>query len=122
MLCTLKGAVQSSPMQATTVAQPAPVCPDFHQAVELVGKRWTGAILFTLCEREHYFAELAHAVPGVSDRLLSSRLRELEEEGLVARSVHPGAPARVSYALTDKGRDLEPAILEIHGWAKRWST
>ena len=121
MLCTLKGAVQSSRMQAMTEAEPAPVCPDFHQAVELVGKRWTGAILFTLCERELYFAELAHAVPGVSDRLLSSRLRELEEEGLVARSVHPGAPARVSYALTDKGRDLEPAILEIHGWAKRWS-
>jgi DNA-binding HxlR family transcriptional regulator len=87
----------------------------------MVGKRWTGAILFQLCEGEHYFAELAAAIPGMSDRLLSSRLRELEGEGLVERSVHPGAPARVSYSLTEKGRDLETAIGELRDWAKRWS-
>lgn len=87
----------------------------------MVGKRWTGAILFTLCERPHYFAELTLAIPGVSDRLLSRRLRELEAEGLVERSVHPGPPARVSYRLSDKGRDLESAIHELHGWARRWN-
>ncbi len=87
----------------------------------MVGKRWTGAILFSLCEGEHYFAELSAAIPGVSDRLLSSRLRELEAEGLVERSVHAGAPARVSYSLTDKGRDLQAAIRELRNWAKRWS-
>jgi DNA-binding HxlR family transcriptional regulator len=87
----------------------------------MVGKRWTGAILFTLCERPHYYAELAAAIPGLSDRLLSRRLRELETEGVVERSVHAGAPARVSYSLTEKGADLQTAIEELHGWAKRWN-
>jgi DNA-binding HxlR family transcriptional regulator len=102
--------------------KPAHVCPDFHAAVELVGRRWAGAILYALSERPHYFAELSQAVPGVSDRLLSQRLREFEAEGLVARKVHEGAPARVSYALTEKGRELEPALAELKSWARRWKS
>lgn len=101
-------------------ASPARVCPAFHAAIELVGRRWTGAILWALAERPHYFAELASAVPGLSDRLLSTRLRELEAEGLVERSVHDGSPARVSYALTEKGAALSPALRELRGWAQRW--
>jgi DNA-binding HxlR family transcriptional regulator len=97
------------------------VCPDFHAAVELVGKRWAGAILWALAEGPHYFAELKLAVPGVSDRLLSRRLRELEGEGLVERSVHAGSPARVSYELTDKGEAIVPALRELRSWAKRWN-
>jgi DNA-binding HxlR family transcriptional regulator len=104
-----------------TDPRPAKVCPDFHAAVELIGKRWAGAILWALADRPHYFAELTAAVPGVSDRLLSRRLRELEAEGLVERSVHAGAPARVSYALTTKGRALEPALHELRTWARRWN-
>ena len=100
--------------------EPAHVCPDFHAAVELVGRRWAGAILYALTERPHYFAELTQAVPGVSDRLLSQRLREFEAEGLVARKVHEGSPARVSYALTEKGRELGPALSELKSWARRW--
>lgn len=100
---------------------PARVCPDFHAAVELIGRRWSGAILFALAERPHFFAELAQAVPGLSDRLLSRRLRELEAEGLVERSVHDGSRARVSYALTPKGRGLEPALSELRSWARRWN-
>ena len=100
---------------------PGKVCPDFHAAVELIGRRWAGAIVWALAERPHYFAELAQAVPGLSDRLLSRRLRELEAEGLVERSVHSGPPARVSYALTDKGQALEPALRELRSWAKRWN-
>jgi DNA-binding HxlR family transcriptional regulator len=99
----------------------ARVCPDFHAAVELIGKRWSGAILCVLTERPHYFAELSLAIPGLSDRLLSRRLRELEGEGLVERSVHQGSPARVSYTLTPKGRALEPAIRELRTWARRWN-
>ena len=102
-------------------ARPAHVCPDFHAAVELIGRRWAGAIVWALAEGPHYFAELAQAVPGMSDRLLSRRLRELEAEGLVERSVHPGSPARVSYALTEKGEALEPALRELRTWAKRWN-
>lgn len=97
------------------------VGPEFQAAIELVGKRWAGAIIWALAERPHYFAELTHAVPGLSDRLLSTRLRELEAEELVERRVHEGNPTRVSYALTGKGRELEPAIRELEGWALRWN-
>ncbi len=101
--------------------RPVEVCPDFHAAIELIGRRWTGAILWALSERPHFFAELTTSVPGLSDRLLSRRLRELEGAGLVERSVHDGVPARVSYALSDKGRALEPAMLELRDWARAWT-
>jgi DNA-binding HxlR family transcriptional regulator len=96
------------------------VCPDFHAAIELVGRRWAGAILWTLSERSGYFAELGASVPGISDRLLSRRLRELEAAGLVARSVEEGNPPRVLYALTDKGRALQPALAALGEWARSW--
>ncbi len=102
-------------------APPVRVCPDFHHAVELIGKRWAGAILWALSERPHYFGEMLEAVPGLSDRLLSRRLRELETEGMVKRSVHTGNPPRVSYALTEKGDALRPAIQELHAWAQHWN-
>ncbi len=101
-------------------AQPTQVCPDFHAAIELIGRRWTGAILWALADRPHYFAELTASVPGLSDRLLSRRLRELEAQGLVERSVHDGSRARVSYALTEKGRALEPALRELKDWGRAW--
>jgi DNA-binding HxlR family transcriptional regulator len=93
------------------------VCPDFHAAVELIGRRWAGAILFSLIDGPRYFGELAATIPGISDRLLSQRLRELEAEGVVQRSVHPGPPARVSYCLTEVGEGLEPALRELYDWA-----
>ena len=94
------------------------VCPHFHEAVELVGRRWAGAILWALIGRTAYFSELRAGIPEMSDRLLSRRLRELEAEGLVERVVHPGTPARVSYTLTETGRGLEPAMRELHDWAR----
>lgn len=96
------------------------VCPHFHAAIELIGKRWTGAILCALTEGPLRFAELARAVPKLSDRLLSRRLRELELEGLVEREVESGTPVRVTYSLTEKGAELRPAIGELKQWAKRW--
>jgi DNA-binding HxlR family transcriptional regulator len=112
-----EGVVANQPM----TAPPNTVCPRFRAAVELVGRRWTGAVLITLLEGPRFFRELGAAVPGISDRLLSQRLRELEAEGLVERCVHPGPPARVSYALTDRGRGLEPAMRELKDWARRWA-
>jgi len=94
------------------------VCPRFHAAVELIGRRWAGAILFKLIDGPHYFRELLAAVPGISDRLLSQRLRELEAEGLVERSVHDGPPARVSYCLSEAGEELVPALRQLHAWAQ----
>lgn len=96
------------------------VCPRFHEAVELVGRRWTGAILYSLIDGRLFFRELLVAVPGLSDRLLSQRLRELEAEGLVERSVHEGSPARVSYCLSESGEALKPALGALYDWAQEW--
>ena len=106
------------PNQAPATA--GAVCPHFHAAIELIGKRWTGAIVFALTERPMRFGELVKAVPGLSDRLLSQRLRELEEEGLVQRQVEAGTPVRVTYSLTEVGDELGPAIHELKAWAKLW--
>jgi DNA-binding HxlR family transcriptional regulator len=101
--------------------QSAAVCPHFHAAIELIGKRWTGAIVSALTEGPMRFGELLKAVPGVSDRLLSKRLRELEREGLVEREVEAGSPVRVTYSLTERGAGLRPAIAELQEWARRWA-
>lgn len=101
-------------------AAPVLVCHRYHEAVELVGRRWSGAILFSLIDGPHYFSDVAAAVPGVSDRLLSQRLRELEGEGLVERAVHPGPPARVSYRLSESGEALVPALRALYDWAQDW--
>jgi DNA-binding HxlR family transcriptional regulator len=86
----------------------------------MVGKRWSGAILSTLAGGPRRFGEICERVPGMSDRLLSQRLRELEAEGLVQRRVEAGAPVRVSYSLTEKGADLDPALRELKAWGRRW--
>jgi DNA-binding HxlR family transcriptional regulator len=96
------------------------VCPHFHRAIELIGKRWTGAIVFALTDGPKRYAEVGKAIPGLSDRLLSQRLRELEEEGLVERQVEAGTPVRVTYSLTAMGQELDPALRELKSWAKRW--
>ena len=96
-------------------------CPRFHEAVELVGKRWTGAILAVLLQGGPMrFSEIAQAVPDLSDRLLSERVKELEKRGMVDRRVAPSSPARVEYELTPMGRDLAPALEELEAWAHRW--
>ena len=97
-------------------------CPNFHMAVELVGKRWTGAILYVLlnADRPLRFSEIAHAVPDLSDRLLSERMKELEGEDIVHRRVIDDTPVRVEYALTDKGRALEPSVRALKSWAHDW--
>ena len=95
-------------------------CPLYHQAVELIGKRWTGAIVSVLLERPLRFSEISQAVPQLSDRLLSERMKELEARGMVERRVLPGPPVRVEYGLTEMGRDLAPALDELKRWAHRW--
>jgi len=109
-------------VEAPITEAPSEVCPHFHAAIELIGKRWTGAIVCALTEQPLRFGELAKAVPGLSDRLLSQRLRELEEAGVVGREVEAATPVRVTYSLTEKGAELEPAISEIRRWARRWKS
>ena len=98
----------------------ANICPRFHIAVELVGGRWTGAIINRLLGGRARYNELRAAIPEISDRMLSERLRVLETEGVVTRTVVPESPVRVEYELTAKGRALEDAIDAIGKWATRW--
>ena len=95
---TQGGGRERTPSRRARSRRPAtaarhPVCPDFHAAIELIGRRWAGAILWALAERPHYFAELTTSVPGLSDRLLSRRLRELEARR-PGRALRPRRHAR----------------------------
>ena len=96
-------------------------CPDFHKAVELIGRRWSGAIVRELLAGTSRFTDLHDAIPEISDRLLCARLRELEAEGVVARRVSGETPVRVDYHLTDKGLALKSVMTAIGDWADRWS-
>lgn len=100
--------------------RPVGCCPYYHEAVELIGRRWTGAILRVLMDGPLRFSEVAQAVPELSDRLLSERMKQLEARGIVERRVIPGPPLRVEYELSRMGRELEPALSELQHWAKRW--
>lgn len=96
------------------------LCPNFHRAVELIGRRWTGALIYVLLQEKARFAQLRCAVPEITDRMLSERLRELEQEGVVERTVLEGTPVRVEYALTEKGRALARAVDAIAHWSHEW--
>ncbi|MEO8580410.1 MAG: helix-turn-helix domain-containing protein [Gemmatimonadales bacterium] len=98
----------------------SPVCSRFHRAIELIGSRWTGAILQILLQGKTRYAAIKGAIPDITDRMLSERLRSLESEGLVTRVVVPETPVRVEYDLTRKGRELQDALTEIGHWAERW--
>ena len=96
------------------------LCPRYHKAIELVGRRWTGAIILTMLGRTVRYHELRAAVPDISDRMLAERLRELESEGVVARTVVPSTPVRVEYCLTEKGQALREALEAVGRWAEIW--
>jgi DNA-binding HxlR family transcriptional regulator len=96
------------------------ICSRFHRAIELIGSRWTGAILQTLLQGRTRYGAIKAAIPDLTDRMLSERLRSLEAENLVLRTVVPESPVRVEYELTPKGRELQNALKEIGDWAERW--
>mgnify|MGYP000975480065 FL=1 len=95
------------------------LCPKFEHAIHILGKRWTGLILWTLLSGPKRFSEIEAAIP-VSGRLLSERLKELESEGLVTREVFPEVPVRVVYSLTPKGQAMEPILAAVQQWAESW--
>jgi DNA-binding HxlR family transcriptional regulator len=96
------------------------LCGRFHKASELIGRRWTGAIIFVLLKSRCRFAMLRDAIPEITDRMLSERLQELELEGIVERTVVPETPVRVEYSLSKKGRALAAAMDAIAEWAEKW--
>lgn len=95
-------------------------CVTFQRAIEFIGRRWVGAILYVLLDGPRRFNELLARVPNISDRLLTERLRELETAGMVTRDVQPGPPVRVVYELTDAGRALTDVVQSISRWAEHW--
>ncbi|UII57732.1 helix-turn-helix transcriptional regulator [Cytobacillus spongiae] len=97
------------------------LCPKFEKAMQILSKRWTGLIVYRLLSGSLRFSEIEASMP-ISGRLLSERLKELEEEGIVHRSVYANVvPVRVEYGLTDKGQALEPIMREIQSWAYEWT-
>jgi DNA-binding HxlR family transcriptional regulator len=95
-------------------------CPKYHHAIELIGRRWTGAILRAMLSGAARFSDIGAAIPGLSDRLLSERLKELEAEGILTRLVVPSTPVRVDYRLTAKGEALHEVIAAVATWADDW--
>jgi DNA-binding HxlR family transcriptional regulator len=109
--------VQVDQVEAPADADRPPCCSLYHRAVELVGKRWTGAILIVMLDGPLRFSEIRQLVPDLSDRLLSERLKELENEQIVVRRVDEGGCSKVLYELTPKGQALEPAVRALKSWA-----
>lgn len=100
----------------------AELCTRFHCAIELIGRRWTGAIISVLFSGPSRFAEIRAAIPEITDRMLTERLQELESHGIVVRTVLDGTPIRVEYALSEKGEALKGPMDEIGEWASEWLT
>ena len=95
-------------------------CPEFHHAIEVIGRRWTGVVLRAMLRGAKRFGDIAADVPNLSDKMLAERLKELEAEGVITRTVVPETPVRVEYELTDKGRALEGVVKALDAWADRW--
>ncbi|MDG4796106.1 helix-turn-helix domain-containing protein [Micromonospora sp. WMMD1082] len=101
---------------------PEAACRGFQDALELVGRRWTGAILLAAVRGARRFGEYRLAVAGISDRLLAARLKELEADGLIARSVIPSTPVQIRYTPTEQGRQLMAALQPLIAWSHHRST
>lgn len=102
------------------VTSGATFCPRYHRASEIVGRRWSAAILRSMFAGASRFGEIQESIPDLSNRMLSERLKELEAEGIVEREVTPSTPVRVEYRLTRKGRELGPVVETLSRWAERW--
>jgi len=95
------------------------MCPRFEKAMGILGQRWTGLIIYQLLSGPQRFCHIESAV-GVSGRVLSERLKDLENEGIVKREVFPETPVRIEYSLTEKGLSLQPLMKEIETWSHAW--
>lgn len=96
-------------------------CELYQKAAELIGSRWTAAIVRAILGGVHHFSELRDAIPGLSDRMLAERLRELEREEIIERSVTAEMPVRIEYYPTAKGRALTPVLDSLIEWVGAWS-
>lgn len=97
------------------------LCPMFEFAFELLGKRWTGLIIRVLMDGPKRFKEISSMIPGMSDKMLAERFKELEAAGILTRNIYPETPVRIEYELTEKGKALKPAMDELQSWAEQWA-
>lgn len=95
------------------------LCPKFEKAMSVLSQRWTGLVIFQLLNGPQRFCTVETAI-GISGRLLSDRLKNLEKEGIVKREVFPETPIRIEYSLTAKGLALEPLMNELEHWSQTW--
>ena len=95
-------------------------CRLFQASLELIGRRWSSAILLAVARGARRFSEILTSVPGVSDRMLAQRLKELDAAGLLIRRVVPTMPVQVTYELTPEGRDLMASLQPLVRWGLRW--
>ncbi len=98
----------------------ASVCSSVERAFALLGRKWAGLIVHVLAGGPRYFCEVEKAIGTVSARMLAARMKDLEAEGLVCRTVQTNSPVRVQYSLTAKGRALCPALQGVERWARKW--
>lgn len=96
------------------------MCPKYEAAMELIGKKWTGLIIRVLMGGPKRFKEIKQQIPGMSDRMLTERMKELGESGVLIRRVYPDIPVRIEYELSTKGKKLEPVIESIQAWGEQW--
>lgn len=96
------------------------MCPRYHHAIEILGKKWTGLIIWVLLSGSKRFKEIKEQIPEMSDRILTERLKELEQLGIVTRNVYPETPVRIEYNLTKKGCALKEVVNSIQHWASDW--
>ncbi|OGO77722.1 MAG: HxlR family transcriptional regulator [Clostridiales bacterium GWB2_37_7] len=96
------------------------LCPKYEKAIKLLGKKWTGLIIYTLLNGPKRFSDISESITSVSAKVLIERFRELEEEGIIVRNVYPEIPVRIEYELTEKGKSFEPVLEEIKKWAEKW--
>ncbi|WP_062353054.1 winged helix-turn-helix transcriptional regulator [Bacillus kwashiorkori] len=97
------------------------ICPKFEKAISLLSQRWTALVIYQLLSEPQRFSEIQSAI-GISGKVLSDRLKELEQFGLVKREVIPETPVIIEYSLTDKGKSLEPVLKAIENWSQTWIT
>ncbi len=97
-------------------------CPYYDRAVEIIGRRWAGAVIRVMLAGRSRFSDIRNAIPGITDRVLSHRLRDLEADGVITRHIHDERPVRIEYRLTERGRALAAVVDAISTWANEWLT
>lgn len=96
------------------------MCPKYEAAADILGKKWTGLIIRVMLGGPKRFKEIKEQIPEMSDKMLTDRMKELESQNIVKRTVYPEMPVRIEYELTPKGRELQPVIESIQSWGEQW--